>query len=54
MGVSGYLIIAHQIEKYNEFLSQFDFENDAIYQDIDAGDGSNSNINDGIDVTKGQ
>lgn len=53
LGVIGYsqYLIAKQNDKYNEFLSQFEFESDETYQTIDGGDGSNSTINDGIEVT---
>ena len=48
-GYSQYLIYK-QNEKYYEFLSQFEFESETIYQDVDAGDGSDSIINDGINI----
>lgn len=44
-------LIAKQNDKYNEFLSQFEFESSETYQTIDGGDGSNSTINDGINLT---
>lgn len=52
--VIGYsqFLIAKQSDKYNEFLSQFEFESDMVYQDVDGADGSNSTINDGIVVTE--
>ena len=54
LGVIGYsqYLIAKQNDKYNEFLSQFEFESDMVYQDVDGADGSNSTINDGIVVTE--
>ena len=33
------LLVAHQNEKYNEFLSQFEFETE-VYQDFDTTDNS--------------
>ena len=46
LGIVGYFIISVQIEKYNEFLSQFDFETDTIYQETN----DYSDINSGINV----
>ena len=41
----GFFIISNQIKKYNEFLSQFDFENDtSVYQDTDDASSINSGI----------
>lgn len=48
-GYSQYLVYK-QNEKYQEFLSQFEFESETVYQDVDAGDGSDSIINDGINI----
>ena len=48
---SGILIYKQNI-KYQEFLSQFEFGEETVYQDVDAGDGSDSIINDGINVNK--
>lgn len=45
LGVIGHYMIAKQIDKYNEFLSQFDFES-TVYQDTD----DNSSINSGINI----
>ena len=43
----GFFIISNQIKKYDEFLSQFDFENDtSVYQDTD----DDSSINSGITI----
>lgn len=42
LGIVGYFIISNQIEKYNEFLSQFELESDETYtytQDLDSGEG---------------
>lgn len=52
VGIYSQILLDKQNEKYSEFLSQFEFESEEIYQDIDAGDGSNSTINDGIQFTK--
>ena len=45
-------ISIYGIYQYNDFLSQFEYESDEVYQTIDSGDGSNSTINDGITVTE--
>lgn len=51
VSISAQVIISQQIDKYNDFLSQFDFEMEGettITQDLDTGEGgniSNSTIN---------
>lgn len=56
LGVIGYsqYLIAKQNDKYNEFLSQFEFEGESheydYTQDLDSTDGGDSIINDGINV----
>ena len=48
IGVYSQILLAKQNDKYNEFLSQFEFESDEIYQDLDTANGGdilNSNIN---------
>lgn len=54
LSVTGYslYLVYKQSNEYKEFLSQFEFESEEVYQDIDAGDGSNSTINDGIQFSK--
>ena len=55
LGVIGYsqYLIAKQNEKYNDFLSQFEFEGDQTYtQDFDTTDDSSLTVNSGIDVSK--
>ena len=47
LGTVGYIVIANEVEKYNEFLSQFEFESeDTIYQETT----DNSIINSGINI----
>lgn len=50
-GVTAQVIISKQIEKYNDFLSQFDYESDeyTYEQDTTATDGD-SIVNSGINV----
>lgn len=52
ISITSAILIYKQNIKYQEFLSQFEFGEESIYQDVDAGDGSNSVINDGINVNK--
>lgn len=53
LGVTSQIIISKQIDKYNDFLNQFEFETEDSYtQDIDADNGSNPIVNDGITVNK--
>ena len=40
----------YSVYQYNDFLSQFEYESEEIYQTIDGGDGINSTINDGIEI----
>ena len=51
IGYSLYLVYKQNV-KYEEFLSQFDFSSETVYQDVDSGDGSNSTINDGIKINQ--
>ena len=49
IGVTSLILMYTQNQKYQEFLSQFDFETtETIYQDTD----DNSIINDGININK--
>lgn len=51
LGVYSQYLIFKQNDKYNEFLSQFEFESEEIYtQDLDTTDGGNAIINSGITV----
>lgn len=51
LGVTSQIIIAKQVQKYNDFLSQFDFSgSDSYTQAIDADNSSNPIVNDGITV----
>lgn len=52
VAITSVILLYKQNAKYQEFLSQFEFGNESIYQDVDAGDGSDSIINDGINVDK--
>lgn len=45
-------LIAEQTNKFNEFLQQFDFESQTVYQDLDSTDGGNAIVNDGIEIQK--
>lgn len=49
MGVTSQIIISKQIDKYNDFLSQFEYESDEYYQEVTTSDGD-SVVNDGINV----
>lgn len=53
LGVIGYTqyLLAKQNDKYNEFLSQFEFESD-VYQEITSDEDSSSTVNDGINIQK--
>lgn len=50
ISITALFLVYKQNVKYDEFLSQFEFGEELIYQDVDAGDGSNSIINDGIKI----
>lgn len=52
--ISAQIIISEQSDKYNDFLSQFEFEStsDEFVQDVDTGDNGTATINDGIDTIK--
>lgn len=47
LGVASQIIISNQIDKYNDFLSQSEYEGE-IYQDLDTGEGGDAIINSGI------
>lgn len=49
-GIYSIYIVANQNEKYTEFLSQFEFTSDEIYQELDTYEGGNAIINSGITV----
>jgi hypothetical protein len=46
MGISSQIIISQQIDKYNDFLSQFEYEGDEYTQQTN----DTSDINSGINV----
>ena len=49
IGITSLILIYNQNQKYQDFLSQFDFETtETVYQDTD----DNSIINDGININK--
>lgn len=48
ISVASMVIISLQNQKYIEFISQFDFESDTIYQQTD----DYSNINSGININR--
>lgn len=48
VGLSAMVLSAYQNNRYIEFLSHFEFENDTVFQRVD----DNSNINDGIRIMK--
>ena len=48
VSVSSIIIIAEQNKKYAEFLSQFEFESETVYQSTN----DYSDINSGINITK--
>lgn len=52
-GVIGYsqYLIAKQAEKYNDFLSQFEFESSDVYQEVVSDEYGNAEILDGIEIT---
>jgi hypothetical protein len=50
LGIYSQFLVAKQNEKYTEFLSQFEFGTEEIYQDLDATDGGDAIINSGISV----
>lgn len=52
--IAAQIIISEQSNKYNDFLSQFEFEStsDEFIQDVDTGDNGTATINDGIDTIK--
>lgn len=52
LGVYSQFIISKQGEKYEEFLSQFEFETSEIYQDLDSSDGGDAIINSGININE--
>lgn len=47
------LISGYSIYKYNDFLSQFEYESeDTVFQDLDTTDESNLTVNSGINFNK--
>ena len=45
-------LVYKQNAKYEEFLSQFDFGEESVYQEVNSADGSDSIINDGIKINQ--
>ena len=52
LGIYSQFLVAKQNEKYTEFLSQFEFTSDEIYQKLDTYEGGNAIINSGITVNE--
>lgn len=49
VSVGAMIIVAWQNQKYADFLSQFEFESDTIYQDADE---FSNNVNSGITINR--
>lgn len=50
--IASLLIMSKQNQRYEDFLTQFEYADETVYQDVDAGDYSSSIINDGIKIDK--
>lgn len=50
LGIYSQFLVAKQNDKYTEFLSQFEFGTEEIYQDLDSTDGGDAIINSGISI----
>lgn len=52
LGIYSQFLVAKQNEKYTEFLSQFEFGTEEIYQELDTYEGGDAIINSGITVNE--